>query len=71
LYSDTNEPYWEIEWDDDISKKDRLTLLKSFLNLLRYTKVFKELSKDFFKDIYTGIDEDQTIEDIVDWWVNP
>jgi hypothetical protein len=70
LYSDTNEPYWEIEWDEDIKNKERLTLLNSFLNSLRYTKVFKELGKDFFKDMYTGIDKYQRIEDIVDWWKN-
>jgi hypothetical protein len=68
LYTDTNEPYWEIEWDDDVPAKERLTLLKNFLNTLRYTKVFKNFARDFLKDVYTGIDEYQTIENIVDWY---
>jgi hypothetical protein len=70
LYSDTNEPYWEIVWNDDIPKRERLALLKSFLNSLRYTKVFRNFAFDFLKDVFTGIDDYQTIEDIVDWWGN-
>ncbi|GHV84608.1 hypothetical protein AGMMS50230_02160 [Spirochaetia bacterium] len=68
LYINTNEPYWIIGWADSVPVKDRLALLKDFLNALSYTKVFKNLGADFFKDIYTDIEQDQTIKDIVDWW---
>jgi hypothetical protein len=68
LYSDTNEPYWEIKWDNGISSQERFVLLKIFLDSLRYKKVFKELGVDFFKYVYTGIEQNQRIEDIVDWW---
>jgi hypothetical protein len=55
-------------WNDDVPVKNRLALLKDFLDTLRYTKVFKNFALDFLKDVYTGIEKNQTIEDIVDWW---
>ncbi|GMO66145.1 MAG: hypothetical protein Ta2A_14190 [Treponemataceae bacterium] len=64
LYIDTDEPYWIIRWDDDISPQARFTLLKDFLNELSYTKVYQNLGRDFFSNIHTGIEQHQTIKDI-------
>ncbi|GHT57379.1 hypothetical protein FACS1894109_09280 [Spirochaetia bacterium] len=64
LYIDTDEPYWIIRWNDDISAQERFTLLKDFLNVLSYTKVYQNLGRDFFRDIHTGIEQHQTVADI-------
>jgi hypothetical protein len=68
LYADTNEPYWEIVWFDEIPNKERLNCLKYFLTILRGKKVFQNLDFDFLRDMYTGIEDYQTIGDIVDWY---
>jgi hypothetical protein len=64
-YSNVNEYYWEIIWDNDISNKDKRTIIDSFLKSIRYTKVFENIDLEWFKDIYTGI-EHQKIRDIVE-----
>ncbi|GHV86658.1 hypothetical protein AGMMS50230_22660 [Spirochaetia bacterium] len=64
LYIDTDEPYWIIRWDDDISAQERFTLLKNFLNVLSYTKVYQNLGRAFFANIQTGIEQHQTLADI-------
>jgi hypothetical protein len=67
LYSDSNEPYWKINWDSDIPVENRLALLNNFLNRMRHTKVFKNFCFDFFKDdVFTGIEKNQRVKDIID-----
>jgi hypothetical protein len=66
-YSDVNEYYWIINWDSDIPNKEKRTMLDSFLRNIRYTKVFENVDLEWFKDIYTGIDRNQSVRDIVQW----
>jgi hypothetical protein len=65
-YSDTNEIYYEIDWDEDINKKGKLELLTSFFNKLRYANVYNDpkFDKKWFAEIYTDIEEYQQIEDL-------
>ena len=64
-YSDANEYYWRIYWGN-ISEKEMETMLESFLRQVRNKKVFENIDIEWFKDIYTGIG-DQQIRDIVEW----
>jgi hypothetical protein len=65
-YADANEYYWRIYWGD-ISENEMKTMLESFLRQVRYTKVFENIDTEWFKDIYTGIERNQQIRDIVKW----
>ncbi|MDR0505204.1 MAG: zinc ribbon domain-containing protein [Dysgonamonadaceae bacterium] len=65
-----NISFWSIVWykpDSHISEKERITLLKSFFNELRYTVVYRKFARDFLKDVYIGIGLYQ-VKDIVDWY---
>ena len=67
MYSDVNEYYWIITWAEDIPKNKKTELLASFLRQVRRAKVFQNIDTEWFKAIYTGIERNQQINNLVDW----
>ena len=67
MYSDANEYYWEIHWGEGISKRDKTEMIKAFMAKVRYAKVFNSLNSTWIKGIYTGIEINQRIGDLVEW----
>jgi hypothetical protein len=65
-YANANEYYWGIYWGD-ISTDEMKSALESFLWQVRNKKVFENIDTEWFKDIYTGIERNQRIRDIVKW----
>ncbi|GMO31123.1 MAG: hypothetical protein Ta2B_12180 [Termitinemataceae bacterium] len=67
-YTDTNEIYYAIDWKKDLTKKQKLEILNSFFNKLRYSNVYNDpkFDKKWFSEIYTGIEKNQQIGDLFD-----
>jgi len=68
-YRNSDNPYWIIYWnfEDDINEYTKTLILNNFLNQFRYTKVYQNIDIEWFKNIYTGIEANQKIRDIVEW----
>jgi len=69
LYSDVDEWYWEILWDDDSDVSDgaRRDALEGFCRKLRDSRVYFQLDQEFLLNIYTGIEHGEQIRHLVDW----
>jgi hypothetical protein len=65
-YNDTNELYYGIDWDEDLTKARKAEMLTSFFKKLRYADVYNDpkFDKKWFAEIYTGIEEHQQIGDL-------
>jgi serine/threonine-protein kinase len=64
--SDTNELYYAIGWNEELTKKQKTEMLTSFFNKLRYANVYNDprFDKKWFSEIYTGIEEYQKMSDL-------
>jgi hypothetical protein len=66
-YTDAQEYYWIIFWEEGVSARDKTAMLTSFLTKLRRAKVFGTLDLVWLMNIYTGIAANQRIGDMPDW----
>ena len=69
LYRDADIWHWSIIWGDspDDNKQERRAALMEYLSALRYSKVYTQLDMGFFLNVYTGIELNEQIGDLIDW----